>query len=171
MANAYVFIIHPEKDNDILQKLVSEYNDRTFGNVILQMRFVDSSQASQLGCDFGAEIKLQIDQSECVLALVTPNTKKSTWVNQEIGYTIGKGIPLLPVKKRSMANRGCGLIHSNIDGQLFRPDQTKFPKLDKFFEDKFKKMTVKVVKSPIVTKPIEESRGLPARRVIPSESE
>lgn len=123
----------------ILKKLVSEYNNRIFGETTLKIRYVDSSQPLQPTFNFGDEIKTEIDNFECVLAIVTTNSRKSTWVNQEIGYALGKGIPLLPVKKNSMASRGCEFLHSNIDSQIIADDQLSFPRINLFFKQKFKK--------------------------------
>ena len=163
MASASVFIIHPERDNNILRSLVYEYNDQIFGSTNLRIRFVDSSQASQLGYDFGERIKLEIDQSEYVIALVTPNTRRSIWVNQEIGYAKGKNKHIMPVKTRSMANRGCGFLHSNIDAQLFKPHQRRFPKLDRFFADRLGQKSGKVAGLQ-VARPIRENARVLTRR-------
>jgi hypothetical protein len=110
-----------------------------------------------LGCDFGEKIKSEINCSNLVLAIITRNSLKSTWVNQEIGYTLGSKKDLIPVKEKSFASKGCGFIHSNIDGQMFQSTQTKFPKLDGLFEAKFGKKATKVIKPPSIMKPVKEN--------------
>ena len=164
MADAQVFVIHPEKDNDVLQKLISEYNDRTFGNTIVKIKYVDSSQPLLPGHDFGETIKTYINNAACVLAIITPNSLKSTWVNQEIGFTLGKEKPLLTVKKYTMSSKGCGFLHSSIDSQLYKKDQRGFPKIDKFFENEYGKTANKVLGS-LTIKPTKETGKVASRRV------
>lgn len=47
-----------------------------------------------------------IEDSELFLAILTKNSKKSQWVNQEIGYALGKNIPVLPLKKGGIVLKG-----------------------------------------------------------------
>ena len=166
MVEANIFIIHPEKDKKILDKLYCTYHKRTYGEVTLLFRIVGSEKGSQLGRDFGSLIRDEIDNSCFVIAIVTPNSKKSVWVNQEIGYAWSRKF-VLPVKKKSLAEKGLGFIHSNIDAQFFHKDQKRFQKLDEFFEDRLGTEASKVVKKPMTVKPIKESARVPSRRVEP----
>ena len=167
MVEVRVFVIHSEKDNRILQKLFCEYHNRTFGNAKLQIRYVDSQKPSQLGRNFGDIIEEEIVSSRYVIAIVTSNSEKSVWANQEIGYSKGINREILPIKEKSMAEKGLGFIHSNIDAQLFHVRQQRFPKLDGFFEEKLGKKVEKVVKRPVTVKPIGESAKVPTRRTEP----
>lgn len=63
-----------------------------------------------LGNPLPEEIKKAIDGSELFLVFLTKNSKKSPWVNQEVGYALGKGIPVIPIKKGRI--RVKGLIES-----------------------------------------------------------
>jgi hypothetical protein len=168
MRTASVFVIHPEKDNKILQKLVCEYQDQTFGSTTLKIRFVDSGKASQLGHDFGDMIKDKIGKSDFIIAIVSPNSKKSIWVNQEIGFALGKGVHVVPLKSKSMASKGLGFIHSNIDSQILKPRQKRFLKLDRFFEKKFGSKSARLLGPSIVAKPVDEGKKVPLRRAGPS---
>jgi hypothetical protein len=38
--------------------------------------------------------------------IYTENSQKSAWVNQEIGCALGKGIPVIPLKKRRIQITG-----------------------------------------------------------------
>lgn len=106
MPKAQIFIIHSEEDNYVLKRLVDEYHDQIFGDTTLQIRFVDSQSAEQLGKNFGDMIKQEIDHSRYVIVIVTPNSAHSVWVNQEIGYAIGKGKDILPMKKTQWLEKG-----------------------------------------------------------------
>jgi hypothetical protein len=49
------------------------------------------------GWRFLDEIKKRIDRSHVFIALLTPQSVSSTWVNHEIGYAMGRNIPVLPL--------------------------------------------------------------------------
>jgi hypothetical protein len=49
------------------------------------------------GWPFVDEIKKQIDHSHVFIALLTQNSLHSTWVNHEIGYAMGRNVPLWPI--------------------------------------------------------------------------
>ena len=59
-----------------------------------------------IGQSLPSTIKNAIDESEVVLLVLTKNSKNSLWVNQEIGYALGKGIPVIPLKKGKIAVEG-----------------------------------------------------------------
>ena len=46
---APIFVIHSEADRKILQKLINEYHEQTFGETTLQIRFLDSKMNECLG--------------------------------------------------------------------------------------------------------------------------
>ena len=165
METARVFIIHSERDNKVLKKLVYEFHQQTFGNTTLQIRFVDSQKASQLGRNFGDIIEEEIDNSKFVIVIITVNSQQSVWVNQEIGYTWKAKKNILPMKEKSMAKMGLGFLHSNIDAQLFHIRQRRFHKLVRFFEGKLGPKSEKVVKKPLAVNPTKEEVKVPTRRI------
>jgi hypothetical protein len=167
MQKARVFIIHSEKDNYILKRLIHQYHEQTFGETTLQIHFVNSQLATQLGKDFGDIVEQEITSSHFVIAIVTPNSRNSIWVNQEIGYARGANKYILPMKEKSLAREGFGFIHSNIDAQLFHARQRRFPKLDGFFRKEFGEKASKVVKTPFLIKATKESSKTPIRRIEP----
>jgi hypothetical protein len=59
-----------------------------------------------LGNPLPQEIKKAIEESELFLVFLTTNSRKSPWVNQEIGYALGKEIPVIPLKKRRIKVKG-----------------------------------------------------------------
>jgi len=169
MRKTRVFIIHSEEDNEILNKLFNEYNDEIYGKTNIQIHFVDSSQGSQLGKDFGELIKKKIRHSRTILAILTTNSKDSAWVNQEIGFAIGIRKNPFPLKEKSLSSKSVGFIHSNINAQQFDNGQKRFLKLNDFFEKKFgkRKKLSRVVKKPLIVLPIKEHNKLPVRRSEP----
>lgn len=49
-------------------------------------------------CDWGPEIKNNISSADIFIVLVSKNSKKKVFVNQEIGIAIGLGIRIFPIK-------------------------------------------------------------------------
>jgi hypothetical protein len=49
------------------------------------------------GWPFLDEIKKKIDHSHVFIPFLTPNSKQSEWVNHEIGYAMGRNVPVLPL--------------------------------------------------------------------------
>ena len=75
-----------------------------------KIRSFIADRDAPLGNPLPQEIKKAIEDSELFLVFLTKNSKKSIWVNQEIGYALGKGIPVIPLKKGRI--RVKGLIES-----------------------------------------------------------
>lgn len=119
--------------------------------------------------DFGQRIKEEITNAECVLAIISSRSLKSLWVNQEIGFTLGKDKPFLPIKKQSISDRGCGFLHSNIDSQVIRKNQSNFPRINLFFEEKFEKESEKQIhkqkRNPKAIQPMGENKKVRLSRV------
>ncbi len=44
------------------------------------------------------EIEKGLETMEVMLAFVTDDFQESVWTNQEVGYALGKGVPVIPVK-------------------------------------------------------------------------
>jgi len=167
MTQTRIFVIHSEKDNDILEKVVRTYNGETFGNSTLSFRFLDSQKGSGLGTDFGRRIMREIRQAKYAIAIITPRSIKSVWVNQEIGYAKGLKRIIWPMKEKPLAQRSVGFLHSNIDAQIFKPNQRKFPKLEELFTSKFKSKTAIALGASPIVKPRKERAKIRTRKVKP----
>jgi hypothetical protein len=164
---ARIFVIHSEADDKILKRVVCEYDGKTFGKYTLRIRFVDSKEGSKLGKDFGKIVSREIKTAKYALAIVSPNSETSVWLNQEIGYARGINKEIVLMKEESMARKGLGFIHSNIDAQLFRYRQRRFHKLEKFFKKKFRKTSTEALKAPLVIKPTSEDSQTTVREAEP----
>ena len=115
MKKARVFVIHSEKDQDAILALKVQYNDQVFTDdngeiTVLNVDYVDSKQEELLGKDFGEEIKRKIDKSNDVIVLITPNCCGSIWVNQEIGFVLGKNRNFIPIIEKGMIGKSFGFI-------------------------------------------------------------
>jgi hypothetical protein len=70
------------------------------------------------------EIEKGLETMEVMLALVTDDFHDSVWTNQEVGYALGKGIPVIPVK----------LEHTDPDGFIGSKQALKGYRLDRVEE-------------------------------------
>ena len=52
------------------------------------------------------EVKKAIEKSELFLVFITKQSKSSPWVNQEIGYALGKEVPVIPLKRGRIRIKG-----------------------------------------------------------------
>ncbi len=52
------------------------------------------------------EVKKAIRESDLFLVFLTEKSVKSAWVNQEIGYALGIGVPVIPIKKEGVNPEG-----------------------------------------------------------------
>jgi len=52
------------------------------------------------------EVKKAIIESEVFLVFLTKNSKSSPWVNQEIGYALGRDLPVIPLRKGKVVIKG-----------------------------------------------------------------
>jgi hypothetical protein len=59
-----------------------------------------------LGQALPAIIMRAIEESDLFLVFLTKNSRKSPWVNQEIGYALGRDIPVIPLKKGRIEFKG-----------------------------------------------------------------
>ena len=44
------------------------------------------------------EIEIGLSTMDALVAMLTPSFKESNWTDQEIGFAIGKGVPIVPVR-------------------------------------------------------------------------
>jgi nucleoside 2-deoxyribosyltransferase len=52
----------------------------------------------------------QIDESDSVVVLLTQNGARSNWVNQELGYALKAGKPVIPLVEKGTAERQLGSL-------------------------------------------------------------
>ena len=65
--------------------------------------------------DWKKEILIALQSMDIFLPYITPNFSRSEWTNQEIGFALGKNIPIIPFKDQSDP---CGFI-SCIQAQKY----------------------------------------------------
>lgn len=138
-----IFIIHSEKDNNILRLLIAEFNEQEYymDEIInkLVFKYLDSNDAKHFGQDFGEVIKEYINNSDKIIIIISESIFNSIWVNQEIGYTVCSKDPqdYKCIIDRKYAGCGFGFIHSNIDVQLIDYGDARFNKIDQYFQSEY----------------------------------
>ena len=60
----------------------------------------------QYGTPLPTKIANAINQSDCVIAILTTNGDRSEWVNQEIGYAVRGGKLVIPVVEQGVNLKG-----------------------------------------------------------------
>jgi hypothetical protein len=99
-----VFISHSTKDISIVRLIASQL--KIYGIIPIVAENVRPKTFPQYLPD---KIKTLINQSDCVIALLTKNGVNSNWVHQEIGYTLDKK-PLIPIVESSISSESLGFL-------------------------------------------------------------
>ena len=99
-----VFISHSSKDSLVVRSIASQLE--IYGITPIVAENVRPMTFTQYLPD---KIKMLIQQSDCVVALLTKNGVISNWVHQEIGYTLDKK-PLIPIVESDIPSEGLGFL-------------------------------------------------------------
>ena len=94
-----VFISHSTEDASIVYELKKW----------LRLSGVNAVMAEDIlipGAPLPDKIARLIDESDCVLALLTRDGTRSAWVNAEIGYAWGRGKMIVPVVEEGAEIKG-----------------------------------------------------------------
>jgi hypothetical protein len=84
-----VFVCYASDDFDLAERLVQRLRRIGLGTVW--------AKDVGAGAEFSDAIRSFIRHAHLVVPLITENSLKSPWVNQEIGYAMALAIPLVPV--------------------------------------------------------------------------
>lgn len=79
------------------------------------------------------EIKKRINHSHLFIPLLTPQSVRSTWVNHEIGYAMGRNIPVLPLSIGPLPEGMAAGLHvtvaEDLSGLLLRLTRAEIDRL------------------------------------------
>lgn len=89
MSGEQVFVSHAPSDLELVQELFSTVKNFPFG-VHIALEEVESGRSRK-------RLEGRLANSDVVIAVVTRDAADSQWVNQEVGYAIAKGIPVIAV--------------------------------------------------------------------------
>lgn len=89
MTGEQLYVSHAPADLDLVQDLFSTVRNFPVG-VHVALEEVESGRSRK-------RLEGRIANSNVVVAVLTERSADSRWVNQEIGYALAKGIPVLPL--------------------------------------------------------------------------
>lgn len=94
-----VFLSHSTKDLDVVSELAKWLKAN---NVVVHV----AESHIQAGRRLSDKVSSLIDQSDCVLAILTVEGARSKWVNQEIGFAFHAGKLLVPIVEEGVEIKG-----------------------------------------------------------------
>ena len=89
MTAEQVFVSHAPADLETVQELFTSIRNMPFG-VYIAMEEVEPGRSRH-------NLEGRIRNSDVLVAVLTERAATNQWVNQEIGYAIAKGIPVVPL--------------------------------------------------------------------------
>ncbi|WP_207588981.1 toll/interleukin-1 receptor domain-containing protein [Halomontanus rarus] len=89
MTGEQIFVSHAPADLELVQELFSTVKNFPFG-VHIALEEVESGRSRK-------RLEGRLANSDLVVAVLTTQSAESKWINQEIGYALAKGIPVLPL--------------------------------------------------------------------------
>ena len=99
-----VFISHSSKDSLVIRFIASQL--QLYGIMPIVAEHIRPKTFPEYLPD---KIKTLIQQSDCVVALLTKNGSTSNWVYQEIGYALDKK-PLIPIVEKGISSESLGFL-------------------------------------------------------------
>jgi nucleoside 2-deoxyribosyltransferase len=94
-----VFVSHSVRDLNVVYQFKYWLEVNGIGVYVADMQ-------PQYGTSLPAKIANAINQSDCVIAILTTYGDRSDWVNQEIGYAVRGGKLVIPVVEQGVNLKG-----------------------------------------------------------------
>ena len=111
MAEEQVFVSHAPADFELVEEIVSTIRNLPI-EVHVALEEVESGRSRQ-------NLKGRLSNSDVVVAVLSEDGEYNQWVNQEIGYAIANGIPVLPLYGKSVSPPG---FLADQEGVTLEPD-------------------------------------------------
>ena len=89
MSGEQVYVTHEPRDLETVQELFSTVKNFPFG-VFIALEEIESGRARR-------RLEGRLANSDVVVAILTKQSENDTWVNQDIGQALARGIPVLPL--------------------------------------------------------------------------
>ncbi|MBZ6496537.1 toll/interleukin-1 receptor domain-containing protein [Natrinema longum] len=105
MTGEQLYVSHAPGDLELVQDLFSTVKNFPFG-VHIALEEVESGRSRK-------RLEGRLANSNIVVAVLTADAAENRWINQEMGYAVAKGIPVLPVYDESVSRRG---FVSDVEG-------------------------------------------------------
>lgn len=98
MTGEQVYVSHAPGDLDLVQDLFSTVKNFPFG-VHIALEEIESGRSRK-------RLEGRLANSDLVVAVLTEDAADYRWINQEIGYAVAKGIPVLPLRDDEIRHHG-----------------------------------------------------------------
>ncbi|MDS0478006.1 toll/interleukin-1 receptor domain-containing protein [Natrinema sp. 1APR25-10V2] len=105
MTGEQVYVSHAPGDLELVQDLFSTVKNFPFG-VHIALEEIESGRSRK-------RLEGRLANSDVVVAVLTESAVENTWINQEIGYAVAKGIPVLPLRDEGITHHG---FVSDVEG-------------------------------------------------------
>ncbi|GAB3024971.1 toll/interleukin-1 receptor domain-containing protein [Natronobiforma cellulositropha] len=115
MTGEQVFVSHAPEDLELVQELFSTVKNFPFG-VHIALEEVESGRRRK-------RLEGRLANSDVVVAVLTERAASNRWINQEIGYALAKGIPVLPMYEHESLRGG---FISDVEGVTLDRDNLVF---------------------------------------------
>jgi len=115
----WVFLSHSTKDKDLVDRLTTWIGISQLFQPTLDIRVYIAERAPEYGIRISEKISRNIDRCDCLLAILTMDGASSQWVNQEIGYAMKAGKPIIPIVEEGVEVKG---LLADIEYIPFRKD-------------------------------------------------
>jgi hypothetical protein len=94
-----VFVSHSVRDLDVVYQFKYWLEVNGIGVYVADTQ-------PQYGTSLPTKVANAINQSDCVIAILTTYGNRSEWVNQEIGYAVRAGRPVIPIVEQGVNLKG-----------------------------------------------------------------
>lgn len=107
MADEQVFVSHAPPDLDLVQELFSTVQN-LYIDVHIALEEIEPGRSRQ-------DLEGRLANSDLLVVVLTDEGAANNWVNQEIGYAVAKGIPILPLYTEDVEPEGYLQRHERVD--------------------------------------------------------
>ena len=98
MTGEQVYVSHAPGDLSLVQDLFSTVKNFPIG-VHIALEELESVRDR-------TRLEGRVANSDVVVAILTEDMAETTWIDQEIGYAVAKGIPVVPLCEEGVSHRG-----------------------------------------------------------------
>ena len=115
MTGEQIYVSHAPGDLELVQELFSTVKNFPFG-VHIALEEVEAGRSRE-------RLEGRLANSDVVVAVITDDAATNRWINQEIGYALAKGIPVLPLYEDERQRGG---YVSDVDGVTIDRENPSF---------------------------------------------
>lgn len=115
-----LFISYSSKDNDKIELIRMELENHS----VFTAKIIASDREPLI--PLAEKVKIGIEKAFVIIPILTSKSINTQWINQEIGYSTGKGIALKPIVEVQIMKKLKGFIHKELDLPFnFRADKDR----------------------------------------------